>query len=425
VAALRALQPALRRRVRQAVRAASLVALIAAGPARADVFDDNPATASRGPGDAYIFARAADGAILERHLSGGTWTPWASLGGSATSGPAAVALQKWIYVFARDPQGRVAWNRLETSGAWAGWRDAGGFTTSAPAAATRRNDGQVIDLAVKAADGSMTTFAYALITNTFTSWTNRAWTITAAPAVSSPTAGTTQLWGRTTDGAAQMQAFDGNQWLAPQSFGGALVGAPAAVSRATGFVNLYARSTDNAVWMRSWSASAGWNNWAPLDTRAVESAPAGAGDGADHEWIVARGGSGLLFKDWHAGTGWSAWTDMGPVAVGSAGAPPATTTPPKTPSELDIPAATGCTIHGDKLRVRISLRQVRGKIKSVRFSTRGKGATSKTDRRKPFDVHLQINRPAGSRGRVYARITYRLHGKLRHKTVSGRYTVCR
>ena len=42
-------------------------------------------------------------------------------------------------------------------------------------------------------------------------------------------------------------------------------------------------------------------------------------------------------------------------------------------------------------------------------------------------VRIKINRPAGSTGRVYARVYYRrsAKGKLHRKTVSRRYTVCR
>src|SRR4051812_38247058 len=79
--------------------AAVLAALMLAAPARADVFDDNPAAASRGPGDMYLFARGADGATLERHWTGTAWSDWASLGGIATSGPAAAAYGTAINVF--------------------------------------------------------------------------------------------------------------------------------------------------------------------------------------------------------------------------------------------------------------------------------------------------------------------------------------
>ena len=68
--------------------------LAGAAPARADVYDDNPAAASRGPGDMAVLARGADGAIYERHLAGGAWTPWASIGGAGVVRPGARRLRR-------------------------------------------------------------------------------------------------------------------------------------------------------------------------------------------------------------------------------------------------------------------------------------------------------------------------------------------
>ena len=61
------------------------------------------------------------------------------------------------------------------------------------------------------------------------------------------------------------------------------------------------------------------------------------------------------------------------------------------------------------------------------FFTKGKGRKIRMDRKSPFVVRIQINRPAGSTGRVYARVYYKrsARGKLHRKTVSRRYTVCR
>jgi hypothetical protein len=49
------------------------------------------------------------------------------------------------------------------------------------------------------------------------------------------------------------------------------------------------------------------------------------------------------------------------------------------------------------------------------------------DRKSPFVVRMKINRPAGTVGRVYARVYFRRskHGSLHRKTVSRRYAVCR
>ena len=70
---------------------AALFGTAFAGAARADVYDDNPATASRGPGETYVFVRVANGEIYARHRIEGGWSSWESIGGNTTSGPAAVA----------------------------------------------------------------------------------------------------------------------------------------------------------------------------------------------------------------------------------------------------------------------------------------------------------------------------------------------
>ena len=55
---------------------ALIAATLLAAPARADVYDDNLVAASRGAGDIVVHGRGADGAIYERHLTGGAWTAW-------------------------------------------------------------------------------------------------------------------------------------------------------------------------------------------------------------------------------------------------------------------------------------------------------------------------------------------------------------
>ena len=114
-------------------------ALLGAAPARADVYDDNPAATSRGPGDMIVLARGADGAIYERHLAGGVWTSWASIGGQAASGPAAAAYGDSIQTFVLGADGAV-WQNVLRGGAWSGWTSLGGQGTSAPAARRSPSD---------------------------------------------------------------------------------------------------------------------------------------------------------------------------------------------------------------------------------------------------------------------------------------------
>jgi hypothetical protein len=66
-------------------------------------------------------------------------------------------------------------------------------------------------------------------------------------------------------------------------------------------------------------------------------------------------------------------------------------------------------------------------VSRIVFFTKGKGRRVRTDRKAPFEVRLRINRPAGTKGTVYARVYYKrsARGKTHRKVVSRRYTVCR
>ena len=50
----------------------------------------------------------------------------------------------------------------------------------------------------------------------------------------------------------------------------------------------------------------------------------------------------------------------------------------------------------------------------------------RVDRKKPYAARLRLRRPAGQKGRVYARVYFRRAGtkKLRKKTVARRYVMC-
>jgi hypothetical protein len=98
---------------------------------------------------------------------------------------------------------------------------------------------------------------------------------------------------------------------------------------------------------------------------------------------------------------------------------------------VNIETGVRCTPPGGRLRVNIDVRTPKGKRKArvsrIVFYTKGKGRAVRVDRKAPYVVRIRINRPAGSAGRVYARVYYRRssQGRLHRKTVSRRYTVCR
>ena len=398
-------------------------------PARADVYDDNPAAASRGAEDMWVFARRpSDGAILERHLSAGNWTDWASLGGSTSSGPAAVGYGNSIHLFVTGTDNAV-WTRALTGSTWGPWLSLGGYATSAPSVSVRRGTINYLDLAVRGSDNALWHRAF-IPGSGWSGFASVGGVLTSGPASISQSPEMLNIFVRAVDGSVAQRPWNGATWLDWIGLGGGIYGAPAAVSRAENDLDLYARGDGNRVYQNHWDAR-GWTGWSLVggDGTAVGSAPAAVSDRSDREVLFARSGDSLVYKVWDAARGWHPWQSFGPVAVPTPAAP-APPPPAPLPGELNLLTGLRCTPPGGKLRVSISIRtpkgQKRARVSKIVFYTRGKGRRTRVDRKSPFVVHIGVNKAAGRSGRVYARIYYRrsAKGKLHRKTVSRRYVVC-
>lgn len=413
----------MRRVVATIVAAIGLMAMTAT-TAFGDVYDDNPSAASRGPGDLFLFARANDGALLERHLAGGAWTDWASLGFEAASGPAAVYYGGALQVFVRGTDGAV-WQNALVNGAWGDWISLGGTASSAPAVTVRRGPLNYLDLAVRGTDNAIHLRTY-VPGSGWSPWGSLGGNLTSAPALNSQGDGILNVFARGTDGSVFQKSWDGAQWIEWFTLGGSIVGAPTAISREPGLLNLYVQGLGGVSHYRSWGAG-GWSAWSVLDPAPVQSTPAPMSDDPGREAVAARRGGNLVLKTWLAASGWGGWADLGPVAVPP---PPAAPAPPPGDGEVQLEAGLKCTPPGGKLRVHITIRkqpgQAKARVQRIVFYTKGKGRKVRVDRKAPFVVRMTLNRPAASKGRVYARVYYRRNarGKLQRKTVSRRYVMC-
>jgi hypothetical protein len=402
---------------------AAAAALALAGPARADVYDDNPAAASRANNDVHLLARGPDGTMLWRHFDGTAWSDWASLGGSAASGPAAAPYGSAINAFMTATDGAV-YQDTYVDGSWHGWVSLGGGASSAPAAEWRKGPLNYFDVAIKGLDNAIWFETY-VPGHGWSGWSSLGGNLTSAPALVSQADGIVNVFARGADCTLYQRYWDGSKWSDWLSLGGCLVGAPTVVSRAPNVIDVYARGVDNATWQRHWDIN-GWAAWTRIDPGRITSAPAATADNEGREFLFARGGTGLLAKAWTAGAGWTAWADSGPVAVP---APPPAAPPPN--GEVYLQAGLSCTPAGGLARVTITIRKKKGapkpRVSKIVFFTKGKGRAVRVDSKAPWVVHIKVNRPAGSTGRVYARVYFRRskHGKLHHKTVSRRYSVCR
>lgn len=405
--------------MRRALVALVAAALLGAAPARADVYDDNPAAASRGPGDMVVVARGADGAVYERHVAAGRWTPWASIGGQVISGPAAAAYGDAVHVFAVGVDGAVHQNVLR-GGAWSGWSSLGGVASSAPAAVSRRGT-HLLDLAVRGTDNAIHHRAFQPGSG-WSAWGSLGGNLTSAPALNSQEPGVLNVWARGTDGQLYQRAWTGTAWNDWVGLGGGLLGAPAALSFMADRIDVFVRGTDRALHQRYWHLGVGWSPWHRLDATPLDSAPAAAADTGDHIALFARRGAGLMIKEWTPAGGWTAWADWGPVA------PPPPAPPPPPDGNVELQTGLRCTPPGGRLRVSLKVRsrpgRARPRVRRVVFFV--KGGPRRVDRRRPYVRRLRLDRPAGSRGRVFARVVYTRKGssKVRRKTVSRRFVMC-
>ena len=395
-------------------------ALCAATPAAADVYDDNLAAASRGLGDIVVLGRGADGAIYERHLAGGAWTSWTSLGGTAASGPAAAAYGDSIHAFVTGTDGAVYENVLR-GGAWSGWARLGGVATSAPAAIARRGT-DMLDLAVRGTNNG-------LFQRTFqpgagwSGWADLGGNLTSGPALNSQDPGVLNTWHRGTDGQLLQKAWTGSAWWSDfLPLGGDIIGAPSVLSRQQNMVDVFVRGTNRALFQKHWQGGSGWGNWEQRDPKPLDSTPAAVADRPGRVFLFARVGGDVQYKQWTSDGGWGAWTSWGSIA------PPPPPPPPPPDGLAKLVAGVRCTPPGGRLRVSLKIRKREGRprprVRKVVFFV--KHGPRRTDRRKPYVRRLRLHFPAGKRGRVYARAFYKRKGshKLRRSTVWRHFTMC-
>jgi len=302
------------------------------GSASADVFDDNPAAVSLGPGNVQLFARGADGQILHRQLSGGAWSNWAAVPGlQADSGPAATVFGTTIYLFTRGTDGALWQNVLPQGGAWSGWSSLGGGLASGPGAGTRLNSGTV-DVFVRGTDNAL--YHRALPPGqSWTPWETLGGNLTSGPAaLGFSTSGSIDVYVRDTAGSTASMYYGNGAWNGWYGYGGSIKGAVTLASPATDVMEVYARGYDDALWLHHHAASN--TQWERIDTTALSSSPAAVSDQSGSVHLFARIGDELFTRTITGAGGatpsYGGWISTGPVAIPAAPTPPAPLPPPVT-----------------------------------------------------------------------------------------------
>jgi hypothetical protein len=233
----------------------------------------------------------------------------------------------------------------------------------------------------------------------------------------------------------------GNGWqgftalLAPGDFSG------------DGKPDVIARQADGALLMYRGNGASGWitGNAEPIGAgwQGFTALTAGDFSGDGKSDVLAQQADGTLLM--YRGNGAGGWVTGTAERIGAGWAPlrgltlaahwkppPPPPAPPSAPvpdGSVQLAAGIRCVPPGGRLRVSLRVRPRPGRpsprVLRVVFFTRD--GVRRTDRRRPYVARLPVSRPAGERGRVFARVVYRRGGskRLHRKTVSRRFVMCR
>jgi hypothetical protein len=223
-----------------------------------------------------VFAVFNDGALWHIKSTGpGTWSGWASLGGSILGDPSVGANKDGrleVFVVGSD---HAIWHIAQTSagGSWGGWSSLGGQVISDPTVVTNGVTGSL-----------------ALCLEVFV------------------VGGDQAVW-------HNFQTTPGGSWSGWQSLGGSMTGDLAVDRNSDGRLEVLARGTDNALWDLSETAAGGpWSSWVSLNG-VISSDPSVIMNVDGRLEAFVRGGDSAL---WHisqisAGGSWGSWASLGGV----------------------------------------------------------------------------------------------------------------
>jgi hypothetical protein len=217
----------------------------------------------------------------------------------AGTGPAATSWGVGPALFAVDTSGHVWWNE-------SAWSSLGGVATSSPAATTPNfTPNVVLDVFVRGTNGAL--YERSTLNNgaSWGAWSNLGGRIAAGtgPAACSWGAGRVDVFVQGTDGALWHKGStnSGASWSNWQSLGGKLTSSPAASPPATNQIGVFVRGTDGACWYKDWTGTA-WSSWKSLGGQLAPNTGPGvlAGvfvQGTDHQlWRQELGEAGSAWS---------------------------------------------------------------------------------------------------------------------------------
>ena len=273
--------------------------------------DDQPAAvAGVGGVGASTFARADDGTIRVTTWTGAQQTPWTSLGGNATSGPAAVrAADGTVEVFALWADGSYRRKSVSATGVESGWTSIGGDFVSAPAATLRRGYGGYVDVVGRGRDGAIWLRTWDPGARTWTPWNSLGGSFRSAPPGLSWFGGGQGIFARGTDGAIWRKYWTGSSWSSWEPLGGNAASGPTATSFYGGNIELFYRDAGGATHRKGWNGRE-WSGWAYFSA-SLDSAPAAISEVEGQLALFGRSGSETVQRKFENDEWWSQWYSLG------------------------------------------------------------------------------------------------------------------
>jgi hypothetical protein len=143
--------------------------------------------------------------------------------------------------------------------------------------------------------------------------------VAGAPAVSSQSANTLDLFFRGSDGALWWKHWNGATWSASASLGGVLTSDPAATSPGNGVVDVFVRGGDGALYEKTTTnGGTSWSYWSSLGGQIpAGTVPSVCSSGAGRLDLFVQGMDGALWHKSYTGTSWSGWQSLGGVLTSS------------------------------------------------------------------------------------------------------------
>lgn len=218
----------------------------------------NPDLTSMVPGRLDAVGRGTDGTVFYRARTGG-WSPWVSVGGTATSD---VAIVSWgpnrLDFFARGGDNAL-WHSAWTGSMFTGWESLGGVLSSEPDATTW-GPGR-LDVFARGTDGGI--YHLAFDRGRWQPWEALGGLATTGPGAVAWGPDRVDIVAAGGDGQLWHKAWVGTGWSAWVPRGGLLASGPEIVSRTPGTLDIFVRAADHQVWQLAFNGST-FSGWLPV-----------------------------------------------------------------------------------------------------------------------------------------------------------------